>query len=102
MSKGLFKSIYSKDGIYNDLYSKRGSSPPTQRTDIRLGGLGGYFGQAEAEDDDDDDDDEKPTVPGPKKAALFSEKYKGFPTWLIGLFLLGFAWSMRRKKQAAS
>jgi len=94
MAGGLYKSLYGKGGIYEQLYSKYGSSPPTQRTDIRLGNYG-YFGQAE---EDDDDESEAPLA-SPGKPAVFAKEYKGFPMWLAGLFLLGFAWTLRRKKK---
>lgn len=88
-----FKSLYGKDGIYDRLYSKRGSSPPIERTDIRLGDYG-YFGQA---DDDDEGDEEAPSG-GPVKPPIFAKEYKGFPMWLLGIFLLGFSWAVRKKK----
>lgn len=93
MAGGLYKSLYDKGGIYAQLYSKYGASPPTQRTDIRLGNYG--FGQAEDEDEEEDE-----AVPaGPGKPPVFSKEYKGFPMWLLGVFLLGFSWAFRRKKK---
>ncbi len=127
MSKGLFKSIYGKtdEGIFPDLYERQGSSPATQRMDIRLGDYS--FGQ---EDDDDDDEDEAkaapatptpaPTIPTPAPAAagkmklpeapggavkgpsVFSQDKDGFPMWLVGVFLLGFAVAWRQKKKSTT
>ena len=104
--KGLFKSLYGKteEGVYNDLYSRDGSSPSTKRMDIRLGQL-----------DDDDEDDEETTasvvtevemleaeVPAGAEEPFFSQEYLGFPNWLIGVFLLGFAYAYRKRKKAIS
>lgn len=94
MAGGLYKSLYGKGGIYEQLYSKYGASPPTQRTDIRLGG---YLGA-------DEDEPAAPAAPasptaGPGKPPIFSKEYKGFPVWLLGLFFLGFSWTLRKKKK---
>ena len=96
MAGGLYKSLYGKGGIYEQLYSKYGASPPTQRTDIRLGNYE-YFGQAE----DDDEENEEPEAPPANagKPPIFAKEYQGFPIWLLGLFLLGFSWAFRRKKK---
>lgn len=101
----LYGSLYGKteEGVYNDLYRKKGS-PSTQRMDIRLG---------QAEDDDEDDDDEMPIAApfdpsapsapagtAPAKENFFSQEFMGFPNWLIGVFLLGFAYAYRQRKKA--
>jgi hypothetical protein len=109
--KGLFKSIYgiTEEGVYNDLYSRDGSSPSTKRMDIRLG-------QVEEDDEDDEEEDisvitapEAPFAPPAPDAApsteekpFFSQEFLGFPNWLIGVFLLGFAYAYRRRKKAIS
>jgi hypothetical protein len=87
MAGGLYKSIFDKNGIYNTLYSREGGQQPYKSTDIRLGA---------ADDDDDDDEDE---TPAPAKESFFAQEIAGFPTWVLGIFLLGFAWSYRRRKK---
>lgn len=80
MAKGLYKSIYDTGELYSALYSRRGASPPTKRTDIRLGnyGLNGY-GQVEE--------------------SFFSKDFGGVPVWLISIFFLGFGYAVNRKKR---
>lgn len=81
MSAGLYSSIYGKTavGIYDDLYGRRGASPPIKSMDIRLGG----FGDAEA------------------GTSLFARQIAGIPLWLVGISLVGFAYVLRKRKQAA-
>ena len=107
-AEGLYGSLYGKPGSggYHELYKSEGS-PTTQRMDIRLGGLG--LGQEEEDDDDDDDDAPEiitPEIITPESAAplakpnFFSQENMGFPNWLIGVFLLGFALAYRQRKKA--
>jgi hypothetical protein len=105
--KGLFKSLYgiTEEGVYNDLYSRDGSSPPTKRMDIRLG---------QVENDEEDDEEDALTIlpeTAPETAPeatpsieepFFSQEFLGFPNWLIGIFVLGFAYAYRRRKKATS
>lgn len=102
--KGLFKSLYGKteEGVYNDLYSRDGTSPPTKRMDIRLG-------QVDDDDDDDDDEEEEETTSAseesnaaPPQKPFFSQEFLGFPNWLIGVFVLGFAYAYRKRKKSIS
>ena len=87
-----FNSLYGSKAAYVDLYNVEGS-PATQRMDTRLG-----------EADDDEDEDEAPSTPqaspGSVKENFFSKEHMGFPNWLIGVFLLGFAYAYRRRKKA--
>lgn len=82
--KGLFSTIFKSDGIYDDLYTKQGASPPTKRMDIRLG---------EAEPSED-----VPLAKPTAKESFFAKETFGLPNWLIGIFLLGFAYMYRKKK----
>jgi len=97
--EGLYDSLYGKAGSggYEGLYRKEGAAA-TQRMDIRLGGFS-------AEEEDDDDEEEAPSVEAPTPSAapkenFFSQEQMGFPNWLIGIFLLGFAYAYRRRKKA--
>ena len=83
MGKGLFASIYGTtgEGIFDDLYSHKGASPPVQSEDIRLGGYETGLSGA---------------------GNFFSQDIGGFPLWLVGIGFLGFAWAYRRKKKKHS
>ena len=93
MAGGLFASLYGKQGIYEDLYSRNGASPPLHSSDLRLGGLG--------EDDEETEEVKAPIAPlsvGPTPSkGFFHTHLLGLPTWLLGLILLGFAATYRRK-----
>lgn len=97
MSKGLFKSHFERDALYKALYSKQGASPPTKRMDIRLGG---WLGQEEDEEEEEVEVAEvsTPNPVAPKKEPIFAKEVKGFPMWLVGVFLLGFAWAVRQNR----
>jgi hypothetical protein len=113
MGKGLFKSVYGKtdEGIFPDLYSHKGSSPSTQRMDIRLGNYE-FFGEGEEEEEDDEDEKEEapastpslPTAPGGPVTgpSVFAKDKEGFPMWVVGIFLLGFAFAWRQRKKATT
>lgn len=96
MGKGLYKSIYGKidEGIFKEFYPKEGSDSPVQSMDIRLGL--GNLGQ-----DEEDEEAGPPAAAAPKKP-FFSQEFMGFPNWLIGIFILGFAYAYRSKKKASS
>lgn len=81
MSRGLFKTIFDEKGVYNALYRREGGSQPMKSTDQRLGST----------------DDA-----GPSKKSVFAKEYKGFPMWLIGVFLLGFAYTYRKRKKESN
>jgi len=96
MSQGLYRSIFDKQGIYNPFYRRGGGQQPMKSTDQRLG--------------ESDDDDETPAPPAPPttappspsnspKESIFAREYEGFPMWVAGLFLLGFAWAYRKRKK---
>lgn len=72
---GLYSSIYGKpaEGIYDDLYSRQGASPPVKSIDIRLGGLG-------------------------EPESLFARQIAGIPLWLLGIAALGFVYVRRKQK----
>lgn len=85
MARGLYKTIFDKHGIYNASFRRGGSQQPIKSTDQRLG-------QA---DEDEDEDTPAPTA----KSSFFSREVEGFPMWVVGIFLLGFAWAYRRRKK---
>jgi len=115
MLGNAFDSIYGKtdEGIFDDLYSRHGASPPVKRMDIRLGQTD------QTPDDDDEDEEDEEQLPAQAQAAsapvsqapsygpvskkpFFSQDIGGFPLWLVGVGFLGFAWAFRhqRKKQS--
>lgn len=90
MSRGLYRSIFDKQGIYNAFYRRGGGQQPMKSTDQRLGQT------------DEDEEEEAPAAPTPaptQKESFFAREIEGFPMWVIGLFLLGFAWAYRKRKK---
>tara|TARA_B100000925_G_scaffold272428_1_gene236360 strand:- start:162 stop:515 length:354 start_codon:yes stop_codon:yes gene_type:complete len=117
MARGLFKSIYGKtdEGIFPELYSHEGTTSKTKRMDIRLAGW--ELGQVEDDEDDEEDEEEEidisasvppsggmklPTAPGGAVTApsVFTQEKEGFPMWVLGIFILGFALAWRQNKKA--
>jgi hypothetical protein len=117
MARGLFKSIYGKtdEGIFPELYSHEGMTSKTKRMDIRLAGW--ELGQT----DEDDEEEETPSVatsstpstpsssgmslptaPGGAVTgpSVFTQEKEGFPMWVLGIFILGFALAWRQNKKA--
>lgn len=82
MARGLFKTIFDTRGIYNPMYRRRGGQHPIKSTDQRLG-----------ETDSDS---------GPPKKSVFAKEYEGFPMWLVGVFLFGFAYMYRKRKKESN
>ena len=99
MGKGLFKSIYGKidEGIFKEFYPKEGSDSPVKSMDIRSG-----LGNLGQEDEDERPGSPSPALPSLQKKPFFSQEFMGFPNWLIGIFILGFAYAYRSKKKASS
>jgi hypothetical protein len=82
-SASFFNNSKEK-GLYGPLFSSSGASPPTQRTDFRLG----EFGL------------ETPPPPGPPpEVPLFERDVAGIPLWLFAVAFLGFAFARRSKKK---
>lgn len=103
----LYSSIYGQtdQGIFDDLYSRYGASPPVKRMDIRLG-------QVDEDEEEDEEEEEitavsavapvQPARVGPPPKSIFAQNIGGFPVWLLGVAFLGFAWAYRRKKKKSS
>lgn len=92
MAGGLFHTLFEKQGIYGDLFSRHGATPPLHRTDLRLGQL----------DEEDEDEEEGPSAaktPLPEKKSLFQTHVIGIPVWLLGVALLGFAIQVRKNRK---
>jgi hypothetical protein len=114
--KGLFSSIYKKDGLYKKLYS---SVPKIQleSSDMRLGDYD--FGQtapdASAPGEPVGVPLGSPTGPPPAapagpptgpppaapagKKSFFSQDIMGIPVWLLCILALGFAFKYKQRKK---
>lgn len=90
MAGGLFSSLFNKQGIYEDLFSRDGSSPPLHRTDLRLG---------EADDEEDEVEPTPAAAPVRQGKSFFQTHFYGIPIWLICVAFLGFAIQMRKDRK---
>lgn len=112
MARGLFKSIYGKtdEGIFPELYSHEGTTSKTKRMDIRLAGW--ELGQTDDDEEDEEDDFTPPPTPSPSLSlptapggavtgpSVFTQEKEGFPMWVLGIFILGFALAWRQNKKS--